>query len=516
MRTRCAIVFACVAVLSGLSGARAQPAADPGGPEPLVQELARVIEYGGSQSPLEETLIVGLRTLEDPRLSPLFAAMADAKRWEAQIHGVLGMAELSPSRRVNFVVVSEIKNPQVRSVVIAEAVKQELVDAAGLREMLAIPGLDANVRMVMLATIRRLGGEVKAEEFDAVVGELDAGQIGLRVYGSLLAAQERGEDGTAVWALLEEAKSEAAREAIASVVLRQIRDDGLTSVTGFVDKAWAWSRGKPPIELEVVGAMMAQSMDRGVAAWNELWSASSSPAQRFLLAGLLVEFAPKCAPSVFEPVVATDDVYLRRLGVLGAAVADGSPFGGPLFEVLSGEHRLSSSAAIVAMRGTTVERRAAASADAIERVQARERRSAAPRWAFELARALVRDDLSKMTAAIDSAVAAGDARLVELLLTAVVEADPVNPWVDRAAPEMPDRRTSALAALIAARASGGKDLTPEQVALVRRIALGRELLPPAMRVQAAWLALCAEGQEREALARVLAPGAGKPTPALAD
>jgi hypothetical protein len=70
---------------------------------------------------------------------------------------------------------------------------------------------------------------------------------------------------------------------------------------------------------------------------------------------------------------------------------------------------------------------------------------------------------------------------------------------------------------VEARASLGAGLSDQQIEDLRRIAAGRELLPPAMRVQAAWLALCAAGQEREALARVLAPDApARPAPPPGD
>jgi hypothetical protein len=235
-----------------------------------------------------------------------------------------------------------------------------------------------------------------------------------------------------------------------------------------------------------------------------------------ILAGQLTGFAPRLAPAAFEALVADTDPFIRRLGALGAAIAGGGPCGEELFAVLDGEHRVSTAGALSAMRELDASRRSAAHAVVIRRVMERADRRAVPRYAFESARALARDDKGAARELIDAALASEDARVVEVLLTAFLEIDPVAVWAPDAVPAMPDRRTDALAALLVARATGGADLSEPQIESLRRIAGGRELLPPAMKVQAAWLALCATGQDREALARVLAPGAPKPTPTLAD
>ena len=500
-----------------VGAAHAQPGAPPDGPEALIREMERVVDVGWSRGPLEETMIVGLRSLHDDRLSPLFAALSDSRRWEVRVHGVLGLAELDDSERVSVLVVSQIEDPQVRTVVISEAIKQGLAEAAGLREMLGISGLEPSLRLAMLAKLRQLDAEVTPEEVDLAVGELTPGQVGMRVYGMLVAADLRGEDGASAWAVLDGVASDAAREAILSVVLRQINSDELDEVTGFVDRAWDWSRGRSATELEVLSAMLSQSIERGSAAWRDLWDRSPALSQRLLLACVLTEFASECPVSTFEPVVSDPDPFVRRLGVFGAAVAGGGPFGDQLYEVLAGDHRLSTASALAALGGIEEAKRSLSLAIALRRVMDRPNRSAAPRYSFDMARVLARDDIDLLRVLIGESVQSGDARMVEMLLTAVIEIDPVEIWPAGQAPAMPDRRSSALAALVVARTTLGADLTGPQIDHLRRIAAGRELLPPAMRVEAAWLALCATGQEREALARLLAPeNRAKPAPALAD
>ena len=81
--------------------AHAQPGAPSDGPEALIREMERVVDVGRSRGPLEETMIVGLRSLRDNRLSPLFAALSDSRRWEVRVHGVLGLAELDDTERVS-------------------------------------------------------------------------------------------------------------------------------------------------------------------------------------------------------------------------------------------------------------------------------------------------------------------------------------------------------------------------------------------------------------------------------
>ena len=500
----CAVCVLCA--FMGVGSARAQPGAGDDRAA-LIEEMARVVQAGQSRGALDETAIVGLRTLKDDRLAPLFAALADAALWEARVHGVLGLAEVDPSHRVNTLVVSEIKDPQVRAVVVGEALKQDLVEPADLRELIEIRDLEPTLRLVLLAKLRGMDGEVSADEIDAVVAEIPAESVGMRVYGSLLAADVRGEDGAAVWSIVEEVKMESSREAILSVVLRQVREQPMKLVTGFVDNAWSWGKGRSLLDLDVVGALMAQMPELGAVAWTELWGSATDLSRRIMLGTLLVEFSPVLPPGIFESLSKDPDPCVQKLGAFGGAVAGGGEFGDALYALLAQDHRLSTSAALQALGQVTPERRAAASARVLEQVLAREQKSSAPRYGFEAARVLARDDVPALLVLIERAAADRDAPVAQMLLTAVLEKDPMRPWAAGVIPEMPDRRSRVLASLVEARASLGAGLTDQQIEDLRRIAAGRELLPPAMRVQAAWLALCALGQEREALALVLAPEA---------
>jgi len=483
----------------------------------LIEEMQRVVQAGRSRGPLEDTTIVGLRTLGDQRLAPLFAALADAPRWEARVHGVVGLAELDPTHRVNTLVISEIKDPQVRAVVVGEALKLALVEPADVRELAEIADLEPPLRLVLLAKLRKLGGEVTAEEVDAVIAQIPPESVGMRVYGSLVAADIRGEDGVSVWPQIEAISIDAAREAILNVVIKQIREEPLLKVTGFVDKAWAWGRGRTLLELDVIGAMIKQDPARGEAAWGELWAEGPDLSRRLVMSGLLVEFASVVSPDTYAKLSADPDAWIQRMGAFGAAVSKGGPFGDELYDLLAQEYKVSTGAALTALSTIPSERRVEAGKRVMERVLDRENKATVPRYGFEIARLLARDDIASVRVLLDRAVQNKDAPATEMMLASVLEQDPIRLWDQGSAPEMPDRRTRVLAALIEARASLGANLTESQIDDLRRIAAGRELLPPAMRVQAAWLALCAAGQEREALARIMAPDApSRPVPRSGD
>jgi hypothetical protein len=113
----------------------------------------------------------------------------------------------------------------------------------------------------------------------------------------------------------------------------------------------------------------------------------------------------------------------------------------------------------------------------------------------ELALAVTAGDALACRVLLDGLLRSGKGESAEVVAAFGLDAKPKGRW--------PDEYCSALALLVAARSQAQPG--PELIDRLRTLALGApsERLTPAVRVQAAWLALRASGEDRVALARVL-------------
>jgi len=110
----------------------------------------------------QHATVLALRELRDPSLVPLFEAFIDGDRWALRVDGILGLAELDGSGKVDIAKVERLPGERDRDAAISAMIALKLVDAAQLRAMLEWIDLPSSQRVLLAGELRRLGGEPDA------------------------------------------------------------------------------------------------------------------------------------------------------------------------------------------------------------------------------------------------------------------------------------------------------------------------------------------------------------------
>ncbi|MEY4118252.1 MAG: hypothetical protein RLZZ116_1580 [Planctomycetota bacterium] len=106
----------------------------------------------------QHATVLALRELRDPSLLPLFEAFVDGDRWALRVDGILGLAELDGSGKVDIAKVERLPGERDRDAAISAMIALKLVDAAQLRAMLEWIDLPSSQRVLLAGELRRLGG----------------------------------------------------------------------------------------------------------------------------------------------------------------------------------------------------------------------------------------------------------------------------------------------------------------------------------------------------------------------
>ena len=110
----------------------------------------------------QHAAVIALRELRDPTLKPLFATLVAGDRWALRVDGILGLAELDASGKVDLAKVERLPGERDRDAAINAMLALKIADAAQIRAMLDWIDLPSSQRVLLAGELRRLGGSPDA------------------------------------------------------------------------------------------------------------------------------------------------------------------------------------------------------------------------------------------------------------------------------------------------------------------------------------------------------------------
>lgn len=478
-------------------------AVDEGSVERLTQQVRHSVA-DERRSP-NEGVLLAMRDLHDERLRPLFAGMALRDNPVAKLHGIFGLADLSPERKVNIVQIAGIADGKLRALVLGRAIGGDYLSERQMRQVLAWPELDPGLELLVTSKLMQAGDEVSEDRIREVAASCGDEQFATEVFALLLIAQIEGDSGASEARAKLETIDESVRGPFVAFAVAQILSEKLFALHDFVVAMDAWAGTRERVRLQTLATLLRVDPTLGVQAWTAVYASESDLASRIRLALVLLQNARYVEPSAFEPMIGDDFDLLGTMGRAGRAIAAGEGEAKALFELFSTGHSPSMAWALDEMEAMEKPHRASVLREILSLVTtARDDPAAAvPASVYEIARSLEQAEPGAIGAFLAAACDRQDAGLCEALLAALDGTEPHVAWESEAQPSWPSRRARILAVIAEARA--GIVLTPEKIDLLVSAGTGGETLPPAFKVQAAWLALCQLGVEREALTKILAP-----------
>lgn len=281
------------------------------------------------------SMLFALRQIHDPDLQPFFSQLVASPHWQIQVHGVLGLAEISESGQIDPAIISQLA-PAAQDAVIATALDLDMLPPELFDLILASEELQPMARLVLLAELVLLNKPVNRDHLMALSNEPEDTVAGLSscllmqlgepapfaAFRSRLAAIEaRRRDDVEVWIV------EAIRRYKLTACVPWLRE--------FVD------RKETPPEQAYRGVFALLELDEpvGMAAWAQLLGSAPSYQQKVKFALLLLASKAKSTATAFNRLnPAPDEELLIRLIAVGRAISNQTDLAGPLLHLLEMNH----------------------------------------------------------------------------------------------------------------------------------------------------------------------------------
>lgn len=489
----------------------------------IARQLQRSFAAGATGTARGAAAISALRSLRDDKLRALFADMASSERPGQRVEGILGLAELSPDGQVNLGLIGELQSPAEQALVMLESLATGRLADSNIEAILSWPKLDPRLELALRAHLLGVGKPLDAER--ALVLAKDPDPLSAALAETLLLhAGDAAASGRAL-AIIRKLEP-GQRGSVIGPIIETVAREKLTGAAPLIVSLLSEIQTEGG-RAEALEALMRVSTGEGTTRWQSLWKAAAEPADQIRLALVALEVGDQTDKSILDTLASSAVEPPASIGraLLAMRTPDAPETADALVALVKQDHAPSTLWAL----GATKKLPQAASLQLLSGMiqwgaADREPHEGVPRVVFEAAWRIAELDATALSAPLTKACAEKDAALSEAILGGLMRAGTRPVWDPAAPPAFPGRTAQAMALLYEARlaglkpgvdpskpgpilSGGGFPDDPERAERLRQIALGWGSLPEAYRGIAAWLALCQDGKDREALTRLLAPDA---------
>ena len=502
LRALLCLVLVLELILCQISAARAADTE----PDELFDAAVRTVRKASQVRPGGEHLLLlqSLRQLRDPDLEPLFSTLSQSRRPAMQIGGILGLAELSPSGRVDTWKLSQIRETRYRALAIVEAYRQDLLGPEELRQILAWTDLQEELRVYVLLMLASRGEPVDAA---ALRGLMTEGVLpGTKVYAALTLRHLGEVEGTDAALAEIDRLPGSAREAAILDILDTLERFGLRGAAPWVASLVGPDSSTPAVQQAALDTLFTLDVKAALPLWNGRWSAAEGASQQVRLGLILLDHAASVGSDAFRPLQDASYDLVARMGDAGAAAAAPPPRQAlvPAAVRLIAQRHLPSSAWVLRHAeteepGVAEELLAALIVDAFEEGPAPDERLDLARQAAGL---LLERNPARLRSLLDRARTESERLAVEAMLSGALGVmDERALSLIEGVEDWGSTRAASLAMIVKARYS--PSLSPDDLYRVGLIFRGAGSVSSPAEVQAAWLYLKRTDQDGPAMAAVL-------------
>ena len=445
-------------------------------------------------------LLSSLRQLRDLRMRSFLLQLAQHGDPRAQVHALLGLAEIDPSGHVDPWLISQLDDANARYATIESAIGLDLIDTPQMKELLGWDNLEPRSRVLLLAEILSRDEPVDRAALAVLAAHSDLDVSGL---AACLLAQLG--DSAALDAYRDRLNGEPDRTR--NLILRgmwaAVGAYELTAATDWVAETVEGDRLEPEVIAEGVSTVLVLDPTRGVELWNRILGANPSYSRMVRYAFLLLAAGPAVPASAYDRLPA-DDTLLAAMAHAGKARSDESEVVSNLIELVDLGHRGTMSWVMQVSKDLDDAQATRLFTHVIDTIESGDPRSAQARTevAFIAASRLFDIDAEAIIDRLDRAPDNGlvqEAILLGLLDAKSPAAGPAAERVDHTG----FTRADSLAMILIAKHA--EQLPPAQLQQLGSIAAGGGQVSEMLRAQAAWLYLRHADRIEQAMVEVFAP-----------
>lgn len=270
------------------------------------------------------SMLLGLRQLEDPALLPLFQGLNNSPHLSMRIHGRLGQASLSPQRQINLAPLAEIKDQRELALVLSAAMDDDLISHKAMRTLLTWKGLDLPLRQAVALRLIGLGEKIDTTPFVTSLDiKIDANISASRLLQYTIAAVIMSEHGDARGQtslnVLAQTESQAHPAVLAQVFDASMRY-GFTSVGGLAMEIGSDAERAPALRLLATQCAMRLGTQGAAKLWQSMFESEERMTQRIRLAMIGLDSAAQHKPEVFN-ALNNHGEWIWHIAQAGRAIA---------------------------------------------------------------------------------------------------------------------------------------------------------------------------------------------------
>jgi len=452
-------------------------------------------------------LLRALRHLRDPALTGLYESLTLRAEPALRVHGILGLAELSPEQHLDLTRVATIEDARLQAELVGTALDAGLIARGDYATILGWADTNDGLRLLLYARMLERG-----ETFDPELAASlsDGPLLGRRGMAALLLTQ-LGDDRGPRGLMAIDASTARNRDTVRAMLLETAMRHDLGRT-----RQWAYAVAtepdvRPGLALLGLRAAIRLGEPRAVELWQQRFvSAADDPAERVRLALVLAQMAPFVPSEAFEPMRSVSDPLVKQLGVAGHAIAEGLPTtADALVKLVEIGHPIANQWAVGFAQEDHLDPTTAALTlmGVIQSFEAGADSRLRSRWldlSVEATRALV--DVAPQSAAgllrpvLDHA--ATPTPLEQAILLGLVRSQ--KPEALDVIDDLPAPTDAVARGLwLLLRARGDRPMTDTQLDDLATLIAGGAELDPSLRIQAAWVYLKRTDRADAALARVI-------------
>ena len=278
----------------------------------LIRSAMRISREGR-----EIPLLKSLRQLRDPDLAPLFEELAQSPHPILKIHGILGLAECDPEKKLDLLRIASIEEASIQAQVVSAAMDSNLLSDDEANQLINWPGLDIGVRILVATQQINSGKFDKPQILEEAANSDNLARSGFAI---LMQARLGQADAMAKLNALHQS-DDPMRDRIREMLLRTAMRYNIELIV-----PWAMQIATEPGVSQSLGllglkAAMRFKIAQAQGVWQQKYNSTNELAQKTRLALLVARESTTLAPSLFDVMIAEDNPLLSNLGKAGKAIA---------------------------------------------------------------------------------------------------------------------------------------------------------------------------------------------------
>lgn len=297
-------------------------------------QRAALVQQNGAHN----VLLRALRQMRDPELQPLFEHLVEHEHPGLQIHGILGLGEIDPDRRIDLDLLASLDEPAAQAQLVSSAVENDLLSMEACRQLMASDVLDPAVKIIVATRLVSEGVEVDG----AVLAEALEGENEAMAGMAALLQMEQG-DPAAVAHLDELNGSDGAgRDNVRAMLLQTAIRFEFQAVGPWALEVAREPRTNSSLRLLALRTAMRFNAPQARQAWTQRFQSSTSAAERIRMAVLAMDLADQLEPTFFEPMLEDDQSLVQKMGQVGRQMAAGESAREAMLDLLEQNNLLTS------------------------------------------------------------------------------------------------------------------------------------------------------------------------------